>query len=105
MGFHDEKVALTHRRLSIIDLSDKAAQPMSDSEGRYQIVFNGEIYNYKELKEKLKIKDTVSFRVTRKFSLTRMIIMERILPTTYAACFLLLFGTYEKKNCFYAEIL
>ncbi len=42
-------VALAHRRLSIIDLSDNAAQPMTTSNGRYTIVFNGEIYNYKDL--------------------------------------------------------
>lgn len=45
-------VALGHRRLSIIDTSHAADQPMHDSSGRYVIVFNGEIYNYKELSEK-----------------------------------------------------
>jgi asparagine synthase (glutamine-hydrolysing) len=43
-------VALGHRRLSIIDLSDTAAQPMSYAGGRYWIVYNGEIYNYLELR-------------------------------------------------------
>jgi len=45
--------ALGHNRLSIIDLSDAGRQPMSDSTGRYKIVFNGEIYNYLELREQL----------------------------------------------------
>jgi asparagine synthase (glutamine-hydrolysing) len=49
--FVDETVALGHRRLSIIDTSGGAAQPMSDHTGRYQIVFNGEIFNYRELAE------------------------------------------------------
>ncbi len=49
----ESKVALGHRRLSIIDLSDNASQPMHSSDGRYTIVFNGEIYNYIELKEPL----------------------------------------------------
>ena len=40
---------LTHRRLSIIDLSDLAAQPMTSVDGRYVMVFNGEIYNYQEI--------------------------------------------------------
>ncbi len=40
---------LAHRRLSIIDLSDAAAQPMSNGDGSLQIVFNGEIYNHAEI--------------------------------------------------------
>ncbi len=43
------RVGLAHRRLAIIDLSDAAAQPMSSCEDRYQVIFNGEIYNYREL--------------------------------------------------------
>jgi len=44
---------LIHTRLSIIDLSDNAAQPMSSTDGRYTISFNGEIYNYQELRKEL----------------------------------------------------
>jgi asparagine synthase (glutamine-hydrolysing) len=44
---------LGHNRLSIIDLSDAGRQPMSDPSGRYWIVFNGEIYNYLELRAEL----------------------------------------------------
>lgn len=46
-------VALGHRRLSIIDLSNAAAQPMAYADGRYWITFNGEIYNYLELRDEL----------------------------------------------------
>ncbi|MBL8744525.1 MAG: asparagine synthetase B, partial [Myxococcales bacterium] len=45
-------VGLGHRRLSIIDLAG-GAQPMFDRTGRYAIVFNGEIYNYRELRPEL----------------------------------------------------
>lgn len=45
--------ALGHRRLSIIDLSENAKQPMSYQKGRYAITFNGEIYNFRELRDEL----------------------------------------------------
>ena len=45
-------IVLAHRRLSIIDLSSAGKQPMTTKDGRYSIVFNGEIYNYKELRDK-----------------------------------------------------
>ena len=47
-------VALGHTRLSIIDLSEGGRQPMTGGDGRYAIVFNGEIFNYKELRQQLK---------------------------------------------------
>ena len=51
--WNDANVYLGHNRLSIIDLSNEADQPMVSSNGRYIIVFNGEIYNYLELKQQL----------------------------------------------------
>ena len=53
-------IALGHTRLSIIDLTSSGHQPMFSNDGRYCIVFNGEIYNYLELKEELK--DKYSFK-------------------------------------------
>ena len=53
-GFYsDGTVRLGHRRLSILDLDIRAAQPMKSNDGRYVIVFNGEIYNYIELREQI----------------------------------------------------
>lgn len=49
----DMRVGLGHRRLSIIDLTESGNQPMGSCDGRYQIVFNGEIYNYLELRHDL----------------------------------------------------
>lgn len=50
----DSNIVLGHNRLSIIDLSEQANQPMHSIDGRYTLVYNGEIYNYKELKDDLK---------------------------------------------------
>jgi asparagine synthase (glutamine-hydrolysing) len=49
----NRRVGLAHRRLSIIDLSDAASQPMSNGDGSLQIVFNGEIYNHAEIRREL----------------------------------------------------
>jgi asparagine synthase (glutamine-hydrolysing) len=57
----EEWVALGHRRLSIIDTRDIANQPMWDESKRYCIVFNGEIFNYKELRQNLQSKGVPFF--------------------------------------------
>ncbi len=54
--YFDDKFALGHRRLKIIDLSDNAKQPMSNENGDLWIVFNGEIYNFQELRKELEPK-------------------------------------------------
>jgi asparagine synthase (glutamine-hydrolysing) len=54
--FQDEFCGLGHRRLSILDLSEQANQPFFSQDGRYVVVFNGEIYNFREVAEKLQIK-------------------------------------------------
>src|SRR3954470_18767343 len=49
----DNRIALAHRRLAVIDPGPSGAQPMSDRSGRWSITFNGEIYNYRELRAEL----------------------------------------------------
>ena len=49
----DKRICFGHRRLSIIDLTDRAAQPMQDTTGTYTLTYNGEIYNYKEVRAEL----------------------------------------------------
>jgi asparagine synthase (glutamine-hydrolysing) len=62
-GFYTDAasgVGLGHRRLSILDLSNAANQPMQSHCGRYYICFNGEVYNFREIVQKLSIKCTTT---------------------------------------------
>jgi asparagine synthase (glutamine-hydrolysing) len=56
-----KNIGLGHRRLSIIDLSEAGKQPFTTNDGRYTIVYNGEIFNYQELKQEL-LEYSISFR-------------------------------------------
>ncbi|MBP6945407.1 asparagine synthase (glutamine-hydrolyzing) [Patescibacteria group bacterium] len=57
--FEDDNLSLAHNRLSIIDLSPAGRQPMSTPDGRFTLVFNGEIYNYRELRQVLEMQGEV----------------------------------------------
>jgi asparagine synthase (glutamine-hydrolysing) len=55
----DQTVGLAHRRLSIIDLSEAGTQPMADSQGQIRVTYNGEIYNFREIRAELEKKGHV----------------------------------------------
>src|SRR5207237_5694307 len=57
------RCVLGHRRLSIIDLSDRASQPMTSEDGRFVVVFNRKIYNYRQLRVELDV-EGARFRTT-----------------------------------------
>ena len=61
VDYINENVAIIHSRLAIIDLDDRSNQPMFSEDKRFSIVFNGEIYNYKEIRKSLEQKG-VSFQ-------------------------------------------
>ncbi|MBS1558630.1 MAG: asparagine synthase (glutamine-hydrolyzing) [Bacteroidetes bacterium] len=75
--YHDEFVGLGHRRLSIIDTRAVAHQPMWDESGRYAIVFNGEIFNFPELKTKLEKKGISFFSHADTEVLLKLFILEK----------------------------
>jgi asparagine synthase (glutamine-hydrolysing) len=63
-GFHVEPgIALVHTRLSLLDLSERGNQPLWDRENRYALIYNGEIYNFKDLRDEL-TKSGVQFDTT-----------------------------------------
>jgi asparagine synthase (glutamine-hydrolysing) len=55
-SYVDDGVALGHRRLAVIDLSDAGLQPFASDDGRLQLLHNGEVYNYRELRTELEAK-------------------------------------------------
>jgi asparagine synthase (glutamine-hydrolysing) len=57
--FVDARCELVHRRLALLDLSPTGAQPMSNEDGTVQVVFNGEIYNHRELRSELQTRGHV----------------------------------------------
>lgn len=73
----DDWVGLGHRRLSIIDTSAIAHQPMWDESNRYGIIFNGEIFNYRELKQELGAKGVSFFSQSDTEVLLKLFILEK----------------------------
>lgn len=62
--FLGEKCALGHKRLSILDLSNQANQPMTSHNDRFVMVYNGEVYNYREIAAELKLTHQCEFKTS-----------------------------------------
>jgi asparagine synthase (glutamine-hydrolysing) len=64
--FYDipNKIAFGHTRLCVIDLSEKANQPFHSANGRYVLIFNGEIFNYKSIREDLERDHQIQFKTS-----------------------------------------
>ncbi len=96
-------IALGHTRLSIIDLSQNGNQPMHSKNQRYVISFNGEIYNYRELKNKLMTKANISWKSTTDTE----VILQLLEFYTFEETLKLLQGMFaisiwdNKENCLY----
>ncbi len=74
--FSDNVVGLGHRRLSIIDLSERANQPMVSSNERYVIIYNGEVYNFREIGARMKSKSQGNNTVQLKTSSDTEVLLE-----------------------------
>lgn len=74
--YYDGTCGLGHRRLSIIDLSERASQPMFSSDNRYVIVYNGEVYNFNEIGAKMGMNVADSRKTIFKSSSDTEVILE-----------------------------
>lgn len=94
---NDKTIGLAHRRLSIIDLSERAAQPLSLEDGSLRIVFNGEIYNYLELRKKLEEKGHV-FRTQSDTEVLLHLYQDRGQDMVHALRGMYAFAIWDEKN-------
>jgi asparagine synthase (glutamine-hydrolysing) len=100
----DARVGLAHRRLAIIDLSDNGLQPMASEDGGLQIVFNGEIYNYRELRRELESRGRV-FRTDSDTEVLLHLYAERGADMVHALRGMFAFGIWDghKREMFLAR--
>ena len=95
--FCDQNCMLGHRRLSIIDLDSHASQPMVSECGNYIVIFNGEIYNFAEIKEEL-ITKGYSFRTSSDTEVLLNSFIEYGISAVDKYIGMFAFGIYNKKN-------
>ena len=101
--YHEAGIGLAHTRLSLVDLNKRSDQPLWDPECRYCLVYNGEIYNFQELREEL-VDRGVRFRTTSDTEVLLLCLAidgpARTLPRLEG---MFAFAFYDKheKNCFW----
>jgi asparagine synthase (glutamine-hydrolysing) len=93
----DGRVGFTHRRLAIIDLSERGAQPMHSADGLLTITFNGEIYNYKALKAELEAKG-YRFRSDSDTEVLLQLYADRGPPMVEALRGMFAFGLWDSRT-------
>ena len=97
-GFYtDDDISLGHQRLSIIDLTERGKQPMFDESKRYAITYNGEVYNYIELREEL-IKKGYSFKSDTDTEVVLKMYIEYGLKVLDYLNGMFAFAIYDKKE-------
>ncbi|WP_111672146.1 asparagine synthase (glutamine-hydrolyzing) [Algoriphagus litoralis] len=92
----DTEISLGHNRLSILDLSEAANQPFHFSDGRYVMVFNGEIYNYLEIRQRLATK--YSFRTQSDSEVLLYAFIESGLECLHELNGMFAFAIWDKKE-------
>lgn len=96
----EARIALAHRRLSIIDLTSSGHQPMMSSSGRYYIAFNGEIYNHLELRSQLNTTATKQWRGSSDTETLLMAIETWGLPhALQLAVGMFAFALWDRERC------
>jgi len=93
----DGQVGLTHRRLAIIDLSERGAQPMHSADGALSITFNGEIYNYRELRAELEARGH-SFRTETDTEVLLQLYIDRGPAMVEALRGMFAFGLWDSRS-------
>lgn len=99
--FSNDGIGLAHTRLSLVDLSPRSNQPFWDENRRYCLVFNGEIYNFRELREELEQKHNIIFHTTSDTEVLLQCLIhyqaENILPRLEGMFAFALYDSVEKS--------
>src|SRR5439155_16638719 len=94
----DRRCGLGHRRLAILDLSDRAAQPMASADGNSVVTFNGEIYNYRALRVELEA-EGVRFRTSSDTEALLHLYARHDADMVHRLRGMFAFGIWDERRC------